>query len=478
MTTNRPGEAAHQRGLTAHRAGDTKRAAAAYEEALRLEPGRVRSLNNLAALVMQEGNLQKAASLLATADQHPTEDPEEQALLLNTRCQLQLRLHNPHEAAALARQRARLAPDATSWANLALALSNNNQPGAAERCQRLALGLQSNEDPRRLLWCSAGSPAACTQQHRLLQNLAVQQLRRDPWKLAHWQLLEARLGTSPGAWCSGSGTQAPAALQQLWRGETVQNLLVWDEQGYGDAMQCLRWLPMLKAHCRRLTLLMRPSLISLVKDWLNQQDANQSVEVIRLEEGTKPWSRQIPHCPLMSLPVALGLDGVEALSRQQCPSNKEPERLPTNGRIGVVWAAGYKPDADARSQSEQRSLPQDILVSVLNQQFGDRWKTGAIELVNLQQDRPVPNHSLLQQHLPEATPTNSWKDTHQKIAQLDGMVCVDTAVAHLAGLIGLPTVLVLNTPCDWRWGMAGSRSLWYSNLLVIRERWQPVSGNA
>ena len=132
-------------------------AAAAYKEALKLEPGRVRSLNNLAALLMQQGDLLKAATLLAEADQQPTVDPEENALLLNTRCQLQLRLHHPHEAAILARQRAQLAPDATSWANLALALSDNNQAAAAERCQRSALGLKSNEDPRRLLWCSAGS---------------------------------------------------------------------------------------------------------------------------------------------------------------------------------------------------------------------------------------------------------------------------------------------------------------------------------
>ena len=84
VTFNRPAEAAHQRGLNAQRAGDSSRAAAAYKEALRFEPGRVRSLNNLAALLMQQGNLQKAAFLLAQADQQQTKDLEEQALLLNT----------------------------------------------------------------------------------------------------------------------------------------------------------------------------------------------------------------------------------------------------------------------------------------------------------------------------------------------------------------------------------------------------------
>ena len=479
MILNTPAEDAHQRGLSAQQAGDLARASIAYQEALRLEPGRVRSLNNLAALVMQQGDLQQAASLLAEAEQQQTQDPEEQALLLNTCCQLQLRLHRPDIAAKLARQRARLTPDAISWTNLALALSDENQPAAAERCQRLALGLQRHEDPRRRLWTSAGSPTASSQQHRLLQNLAVQQLRRDPWKLEHWQLLEARLGVLPGAWCAGTDTHGPAPLQHLWRGETVDSLLVWDEQGFGDAMQCLRWLPLLLTRCQQITLLLRPTLIALVENWLREQIANHIVDLQPLSsDESQPWERQGPHCPLMSLPVALGLDGRAALSAQQRPSNDQPSSLPTEGRIGLVWAAGHKPDADARSRSEQRSLPPEILVSVLNQQLGNRWQARSIQLVNLQQDRPVPQHPLLQKHLPEAAPSGSWLETNQQLTQLDGLLCVDTAIVHLAGLVGLPTVLVLNTPCDWRWAMTGSSSSWYPNLVLSRQRWQPISGSA
>ena len=369
MTLNRPAETAHQRGLAAHRAGDLDMAAAGYKEALKLEPSRVRSLNNLAALLMQQGDLQEASTLLAEANQHPSVGPEENALLLNTRCQLQLRLHHPHEAAILARQRARLAPDATSWANLALALSDNNQAAAAERCQRLALGIKSNEDPRRLLWCSAGSPNERKQKHELIKNLAVQQLRRDPWKLEHWQLLEARLGLLPGAWHSGNQNNSP--LQQLWRGETVDTLLVWDEQGYGDAMQCLRWLPPLLPRCQQLTLMMRPSLISLVKHWLSQNVTEHNVDIQPLDQkSTLPWQHEMPHCPLMSLPVALKLDGEAALCVDYKLEKHQKSVFPKKGRIGVVWAAGHKPEADARTRSEQRSLPPEMLVSVLDEQLG------------------------------------------------------------------------------------------------------------
>ena len=121
---------------------------------------------------------------------------------------------------------------------------------------------------------------------------------------------------------------------------------------------------------------------------------------------------------------------------------------------------------------------QEFLVSVLNQQFGNRWQSGAIQLVNLQQDRPVPGNPLLKKHLPDASQNTNWLDTYQQLRELDGLLCVDTAIAHLAGLVGLPTVLVLNTPCDWRWGITGRSSLWYPNLLLSRKRWQPISGTA
>ena len=163
MKLNKPAEAAHQRGLIAQQEGDWNEAETAYQEALRLEPGRVRSLNNFAALKMQQGDLQQAASLLAQADEQKTQDPAEQALLLNTKCQLQLRLHRPDLAIVLARRRAQITPDTISWTNLALALSDNNKDAAAERCQRLALGLHINEDPRQLLWCGGVNQEASRQ---------------------------------------------------------------------------------------------------------------------------------------------------------------------------------------------------------------------------------------------------------------------------------------------------------------------------
>ena len=58
---------------------------------------------------------------------------------------------------------------------------------------------------------------------------------------------------------------------------------------------------------------------------------------------------------------------------------------------------------------------------------------------------------------------------------LDGVISVDTAVAHLAGSLGIPTLLLLPEPCDWRWGLEGERTPWYSSVRLLRGRdWTAV----
>lgn len=446
-------EREHARGLISQGRGEFAVAIQAYRAALEHEPGRIRSLNNLAVLEMQRGDLKAAADLLQAGLEQPQIDPDLQALLWNTHAQLLLRQHRPDEARQWCCQRAQLKPDAATWSNLSMALRDEGKLAASERSQRLALSLvQTDANERR----------------RMLQNLAVLQLEQDPWRLEHWQSLEARLEREPLLW------------RHLWRGDSTDALLVWDEQGFGDAMQCLRWLPQTLERCRQLTLRLRPALLPLAQAWLQTQAVPRGsalhLEVLNEADGPA-WrcSGTGPHCPLMSLPVALGLDGADTMATPNLP---HAAPLPRSGRIGLVWAAGSKPEADARCRSEQRSLPPATLVRVLDELLDDQWRGGRCELVNLQQDRPVPEHPSLQQHLPAAMTTNDWLETARLVRQLDGVITVDTAMAHLCGLIGSPTTLILNQPCDWRWQQCGERSPWYPGMRLLRMRWQPISGSA
>ena len=61
-----------------------------------------------------------------------------------------------------------------------------------------------------------------------------------------------------------------------------------------------------------------------------------------------------------------------------------------------------------------------------------------------------------------------WLQTAEELASLDLLVSVDTSVAHLAGALGVPTVLMLNAPCDWRWGQADDQTFLYDAMTLVR----------
>ena len=61
-----------------------------------------------------------------------------------------------------------------------------------------------------------------------------------------------------------------------------------------------------------------------------------------------------------------------------------------------------------------------------------------------------------------------WLRTAEVLASLDLLVSVDTSVAHLAGALGIPTVLMLNAPADWRWGQAGRQTFLYDAMTLVR----------
>ena len=64
--------------------------------------------------------------------------------------------------------------------------------------------------------------------------------------------------------------------------------------------------------------------------------------------------------------------------------------------------------------------------------------------------------------------SSDWLQTAEELASLDLLVSVDTSVAHLAGALGIPTVLILSAPCDWRWGQADDQTFLYDAMTLVR----------
>ena len=70
-----------------------------------------------------------------------------------------------------------------------------------------------------------------------------------------------------------------------------------------------------------------------------------------------------------------------------------------------------------------------------------------------------------------ATPLSTsgdWLDTLQLVETMDFVLTVDTAMAHLCGAVGIPCVVLLNAPCDWRWGQSGDRTYLYDTIRLAR----------
>jgi hypothetical protein len=263
-----------------------------------------------------------------------------------------------------------------------------------------------------------------------------------------------------------------AAFQGLpqWRGEQAggRTLLVWSEQGLGDSLMTLRYLPLLKergfgkviAYCDR-------ELERLVRGL-------PQVDEVATRDAPPPLARADLHCPLMSLPLAFGTR-LETIPRQ-VPYLFPPEslrrawaaRLPPAppARVGLVWAGGSRNPRDP-----QRSLSLA--------QYAPLLAIEGVRFVSLQQGEAAA------QLAGSGAGVVDWMrecgdlaDTAALICGLDLVISVDTAVAHLAGALGRPVWMLSRFESEWRWLFEGEAAPWYPTMRVFRQpapgRWDAV----
>jgi len=479
----------HQRGRQLQEQGQLEAAAEAYQRALTLEPGRLRSLNNLAVLRLAQGREAESLALLnqglAIAEQRwrsesdlstRAELAQAWALLLNSRCQWALHHDQFVEARRWACLLLQLQPEGPGLANLGVALSWLNRPSAARRSQWLGLGGMSQpfwpREPQSSpvpLWRALDSPLASASLHQQLCNLATGLLSRDPLARDAWQLLLARLATQPGAWAVG---QRP--WQGLWNGQAVQRLVIWDEQGYGDALQCLRWLP---AACERVaqpTLLLRPALLNLVRERLLLPGRCRLGPLDPALD--RPWQQGEPHCPLMGLPVALWPEGGRIEPAGGSLLRRQHQPRPAHRRFGLVWAAGQKDNPEARRSARLRSMPGALLLG--HAQAWARCRGASLVALQLGPELEQARPWLDSGDLAPLPPGGDWLATAQLVEQLDLVITVDTAMVHLAGSLGVPCLLLLNQVCDWRWYAGEQPVPWYPSVRALRAQslnaWEPL----
>lgn len=318
----------------------------------------------------------------------------------------------------------------SGWINLGGALhALNDLPGAVE-AQRRALEL----DPRSVdaHW-----------------NLALALLAsgdyRQGWREYEWRLKD------PAA-----RFQETLAGKGVWDGSPLcgRRLLLRAEQGFGDAIQFYRYAQLLAGRGDSVLLECRRELLPLL--------SAQGGEIALFPAGEDPPPFDT-FAYLLSLPHLLGADGIPGyqppLRAEPGPARSWRERVGRGEplKAGVVWAgsAGYRND-------RYRSLAAAELAPLS--------RIPGLGLYSLQLGASEEELSALGLGVTDLAPgLASFADTAAAIENLDLVVAVDTAVAHLAGAMGKPVLVLLPFSCDWRWLSGRADSPWYPSMRLYRQ---------
>ena len=241
-----------------------------------------------------------------------------------------------------------------------------------------------------------------------------------------------------------------------WQGEPLdgRTLLVYYEQGLGDNIQCSRFLLQLKQFGGCILYLVPKPLQRLLSDI-------PGVDGLLVEGEPLPEFDFV--VPLMELPPILDV-GISDLAPLPPPTLPEQQAIPELERpgfkVGLVWAGDKIHLNNALRSMDPHHF--DALADIEGIAWYGLQLPKATELPNL------PGIIDLSHHM------NDFLDSAQIIRQLDLVVTVDTSMAHLAGFLGLPAVVLLAFKPDWRWGATGSHTPWYPSLTLLR---QPTHGD-
>jgi tetratricopeptide (TPR) repeat protein len=246
--------------------------------------------------------------------------------------------------------------------------------------------------------------------------------------------------------------------QPQWHGEPLNGtrILLHAEQGLGDTLQALRYLPMVQAAGGSLVLEVQAPLRRMAAQIPGITD------LVIAGDPLPPFDWQ---CPLMSLPLAFGttLDTIPAPTSylsipDEALRTANALSWPATGlRVGLAWAGN-----PSHHRDRYRSIPLSRLDPLLRLQgvhfFSLQMGPEAAQLATT----PVPITDL-------SDAIHDMADTAALMAHLDLVIAVDTSVVHLAGALGKPVWVLLPIAPDWRWLLGRQDSPWYPTMRLFRQ---------
>jgi tetratricopeptide (TPR) repeat protein len=408
-------------------------AAADFQQALRLQPDFVEALNNLGNVFLEQGKFAQAIAKYRNVLQlNPNF-----AAAYNNLGKVFLEQEKLADAVAILQQALRVSPDfAEAYNNLGLI--HQEQGRIPEAIAYLQQALRLNPD-----YADA---------HK---NLGMAWLLVGNWELG-WPEYEWRLKTK--------GEPRPNFRQQLWDGTSLsgKTILLHTEQGFGDTLQFVRFAQLVKQRGGTVLVNCQPALVPLLAS------CSGIDRLIAQGEALPDFD---VHAPLMSLPgiLATPLAAVSAKMPYLFADPKlvdhwrrELSELDTF-KIGIAWQGNPKYRRDRQrsiplAQFAPLAQPEGIQLFSLQRGPGTEQLTASAERV------PV---TVLGGNLDEAS--GAFMDTAAIMRNLDLVITSDSAVAHLAGGLGVSVWLATPFAPDWRWLLQREDSPWYPTMRLFRQ---------
>jgi tetratricopeptide (TPR) repeat protein len=436
-------EALHLLGVIAHQGGRLDEAIKSIERAVKVAPDVALYHANLGEMLRLAGSpklaVKEARRALALAPKTPEPlsnlgaalydlGDYEEAIKANLRL---VALKRFDEAIASYRRAIALEPDfADAWANLGTTLHHAGEFEEAGAVLRHAIALAPEHANAH---CGLGILL-------LMRGEFGEGLDEYEWRLRSSERTGPRFPVRP------------------WQGESLagKHIYVQAEQGFGDTLQFVRYLPLLAARGARVSCRMHQELVELMRESL------PGINVLgdRGDPGPHDCDAVLLSLPrlfrtrLETIPAQMPYlrPPADAIARWQ-------KRLAAPGaiKVGLVWAGNPKHSNDMRRSLELKALAPLTAVpgtSFVSLQVGPRAADA----------RKAPAVRDLSKQLTDFT------ETAAAVAALDLVITVDTSVAHLAGSLGKPVWVLLPWVTDWRWMFEREDNPWYPTMRLFRQK--------